>query len=108
MKTELKPVIELTDLEAEKELTELTGGCWHEYYPVNDKGLFIVGRWVCCKCGVDNWDNKPYATSFDAIIPEIQEMGTGGFEIMQEWTSHFWRGTSRELTNAVIEILRSK
>ena len=75
METKLKPVIELTNLEAEKELTELLGICWHRFWMrgYGTKTNPFVNK---CNCGLERGEgeNKPYATSFDAIWPVIQQM----------------------------------
>lgn len=95
-------ISELTDLEAEKELTELLGG-------------LVCGGPI-----------KPYATSYDAIIPALQNIGEGkphGLYIVMEanWIIYlfnklpiqftwvdFMKKTPRELLNAAIEALESK
>ena len=48
METKLKSAVELTNLEAEKELTELRGGCWHEFDMTEP--IFHVLKNCCLKC----------------------------------------------------------
>lgn len=117
----MKPVNELSDTEANKRLTELLGSCWHES-PV--KGGY---QDVCVKCHYVNPElknqNKPYATSYDEIIPALQSISNKkphGLYIRMEanWTGYlynkipiqftwvdFMKKTPRELLNAAIEAL---
>ena len=113
METKLKPVLELTNLEAEKELTELLGGCWHDFkyidYPLS---------YVCTKCNaefIDKFCEHPsYATSYDAIVPVIKEMDIKQKKKLNElvwiisFTEFCCKVPARGVLNAVIKVLRSK
>ncbi len=123
MTTKLKPVEELIDLEANQELTELLGGCWHvpRYNKeVHEKGLdgFIVD---CEVCGnqltsmtiedlfYDDEPMQPYATSYNDIIPVIQGLIKADCDndnVRWDFDYRFFDFTPRELLNAVIQVLR--
>lgn len=111
METKLKSVLELTNLEAEQELTELRGGCWHSRDFENHSGDADSGCFIC-KCGKefeDSYENPAYATSYDAIIPVIQKLDYEEYKNFERLVLFIpLSRTPRELTNAVIEVLRSK
>ena len=99
----MKPITELTDLEAEQRLTELLGDCWHELekYPSNEARNF---NW-CPKCKTcPIYRNKPYATSYDDIIPVLQMVVEKYDVAFSAWL----KTTPRQLLNAVIEVLESE
>ena len=97
METKLKPVIELTDLEAEKELTELLGECAHEFDSQHGLGMNCIR----CKRSVNQCRPKPYATSYDAILEVVHTLTRD----QQSMLNISVYKTPREITDEVITVL---
>lgn len=99
----MKTISEMTDLEAEKRLTELRGWCWH--VPTEcEKSL--VDKCKYCAYSMpyilaNGFENKPYSTSYNDIIPAIQDISEKYDVAFSSWL----KATPRELLNAVIEVL---
>ena len=122
----VKPVLELTNFEADNELTELLDDHWHVYVGSQEENP------ECWKCNEKGVVNKYYATSYDAIIPVISNLdvknkdemdrdqfdwffqhlaGQAGYKAVTTGSKGMYvmaRRTPRELTNAVIEVLRGE
>lgn len=125
-------IAELTDLEAEKRLTELLGGHLHENgvrycgscgpssLPEYEECCESCGELMGFQCKHCNgyltesqeWDHIPYATSYDCIIPVIQgmdAMDTTRFLNIIGYSYYLLTNKNpRQLLNVVIEVLESE
>lgn len=108
----MKPITELTDYESNQRLTYLRGGCWHSPIRISPLYEYPV-LYQCEECGLQGVAmleryNKPYATSYDAIIPVIQGMDDSQQGELDEVFTRLHCKTPRQLLDAVIVVLENK